>query len=120
VQPDGRSLLLTEGVIRARSRDPAHEGRFNAAQLSTIEPAQVYRYTIDFWRGTGNLFQQGHRIRIEISSSWFPYHLPNLNTGADNLALASMTDAVVAHQQIYHGPGYPSNIELPIVSRKRQ
>jgi putative CocE/NonD family hydrolase len=120
VQPDGRSLLLTEGVIRARSRDPVHEGRFNAAQLSTIEPAQVYRYTIDFWRGTGNLFQQGHRIRIEISSSWFPYHLPNLNTGADNLALASMTDAVVAHQKIYHGPAYPSNIELPIVPRRRQ
>ena len=115
VQPDGRPLLLTEGVIRARNRDPAHEGRFNAAQLSSIEPNHVYPYTIDFWRGTGNLFQQGHRIRIEISSSWFPYHLPNLNTGADNLALVSMTDAVVARQTIYHGSKYPSNVVLPIV-----
>ena len=115
VQPDGRPMLLTEGVIRARNRDPAHEGRFNAAQLSSIEPNHVYPYTIDFWRGTGNLFQQGHRIRIEISSSWFPYHLPNLNTGADNLALVSMTDAVIARQTIYHGSKYPSNVVLPIV-----
>ena len=115
VQPDGRPMLLTEGVIRARNRDPAHEGRFNAAQLSSIEPNQVYPYTINFWRGTGNLFLQGHRIRIEISSSWFPYHLPNLNTGADNLALVSMTDAVVARQTIYHGSKYPSNVVLPIV-----
>ena len=60
VQPDGRSMLLTEGVLRARNRDPAHEGRFNAAQLSAIEPGHIYEYTLRFWRGTGNLFGQGH------------------------------------------------------------
>ncbi len=117
VQPDGRSLLLTEGVLRARNRDPAREGRFNAAQLSAIEPDHIYPYTIRFWRGTGNLFGRGHRIRIEISSSWYPYYLPNFNTGADNLAMVSMTEAVVAHQRIYHGPRYPSSILLPVIRR---
>ena len=119
VQPDGRSMLLTEGVLRARNRDPAHEGRFNAAQLSAIEPDHIYAYTIRFWRGTSNLFSQGHRIRIEISSSWYPYYLPNLNTGADNLAMVSMTEAVVAHQAIHHGPRYPSYILLPIVPPRK-
>lgn len=115
VQPDGRALLLADGVIRARNRDPANQGRFNGAQLTTIEPGAVYQYTIDFWRGTGNLFLKGHRIRVEISSSWFPFFLPNLNTGADNLALVSMTDAVVARQKVHHGTDYPSHILLPVV-----
>jgi len=115
VQPDGRALLLADGAMRARNRDPANEGRFNAAQLSTIDPDKVYQYTIRFWRGTGNLFQQGHRIRVEVSSSWFPFFLPNLNTGADNLAMVSMSEAVVAHQTVRHGPSYPSHILLPVI-----
>ena len=115
VQPDGRALLLADGVLRARSRDPAHEGRFNSAQFSTIDPGEVYQYTIRFWRGTGNLFQLRHRIRVEISSSWFPFFLPNLNTGADNLAMVSMSEAVVAHQSVHHGPRFPSHILLPVI-----
>jgi putative CocE/NonD family hydrolase len=118
VQSDGRALLLADGVLRARSRDPAHEGRFNAAQLSTIEPGTVYRYTIRFWRGTANEFQRGHRIRVEISSSWFPFFLPNLNTGADNLGLVRMSDAVIAHQSVRHGPQFPSHILLPVISKR--
>jgi len=115
VEPDGRSLLLADGVLRARSRDPAHQGRFNAEQFSTIQAGEVYQYTIRFWRGTANLFQQGHRIRVEVSSSWFPFFLPNLNTGADNLATVNMSEAVVAHQVVHHGPKDPSYILLPII-----
>lgn len=119
VLPDGRSLLLTEGVVRARSRDPANEGRFSASQLSVVESGKVYKYIIQFWRGTANLFQRGHRIRVELSSSWYPYYAPNLNTGADNLATVRMSDAVVARQVIYHAPDYPSHISLPIVHRSQ-
>ncbi|MBI4164193.1 MAG: CocE/NonD family hydrolase [Acidobacteria bacterium] len=115
VQPDGRSLLLAEGVMRARNRNPSNEGRFNSAQLSTIEPGKVYQYTIQFWRGTANVFQQGHRIRVEISSSWYPKFLPNLNAGADNVAMVSMSEAVIARQTVHHGPQYPSHILLPVI-----
>jgi len=115
VQPDGRALLLADGAMRARNRDPAREGGFNAAQLSAIEPGKIYKYTIRFWRGTANLFQAGHRIRVEISSSWFPFFLPNLNTGADNLAMVNMSEAIVAHQTIHHGPKFPSYIVLPVI-----
>jgi putative CocE/NonD family hydrolase len=116
VQQDGRSLLLAEGAMRARSRDENNSGRFNSERLSTITPAKIYRYTIQFWRGTANLFQVGHRIRVEISSSWFPYFAPNLNTGADNLAMVSMDKAIVANQTVYHGPRYPSHILLPVIA----
>ena len=79
VHPDGRASLLCDGVMRARYRDPENHGAFRADKLSEIAPEQVYEYTIDFWRATANLFKAGHRIRVEVSSSYFPYYLPNLN-----------------------------------------
>jgi putative CocE/NonD family hydrolase len=87
VHPDGYSALLGEGVLRARYRDPKKAGAYNPNELSEIVPDKVYEYSIDFWRVTGNVFKPGHRIRIEISSSFFPYYLRNLNTGADNVGL---------------------------------
>jgi len=116
VQPDGYSAFLAEGIMRARHRDPKHNGAFNPDTLSKIEPNQVYEYTIDFWRPTGNAFAKGHRIRVEISSSYFPYYLRNLNTGADNIGLE--TNSVVAHQKVFHSAEYPSHVVLPVIPRR--
>ena len=116
VQPDGKALFLGEGVMRARHRDK-RSGAFNSARLSEIEPDEVYPYTIEFWRPTANVFAKGHRIRIEISSSYYPYYLRNLNTGEDNLALA--TEEVIAKQTIYHEPHYASHVILPIIPASR-
>jgi len=113
VHPNGYAALLGEGIIRARNRDPAAGGQFNPAQLSTIEPNRVYEYRIKFWRVTGNVFAKGHRIRLEISSSYYPFYLRNLNSGADNAGL--VTESVVATQRIHHGATYPSRIVLPVI-----
>jgi putative CocE/NonD family hydrolase len=113
VHPDGRALFLAEGVMRARHRDDQRRGAFNPERLSSIDPDRVYEYAIDFWRPTGNVFAKGHRIRVEISSSYYPYYLRNLNTGEDNLALA--TQPVVARQTIRHDADHPSHIVLPVV-----
>jgi hypothetical protein len=113
VHPDGYAALLCDGVMRARYRDPDNHGAFTSERLSKIEPNQVYEYTVDFWRATGNAFLPGHRIRVEISSSYFPYYLRNLNTGSDNNGLETrMTTAV---QKIYHSTEYPSHILLPVI-----
>lgn len=113
VSPDGRGAFLCDGVIRARCRDPERNGAFNSTRLSEIVPDKIYEYTIAFWRGTGNQFQKGHRIRVEISSSLFPYYLPNLNTGADNVGLETVGE--VAHQKVFHDAEHPSHIVLPVV-----
>ena len=116
VQPDGFSAMLCEGIMRARHRDPEREGAFNPSKLSVIEPGQVYEYTIEFWRATANAFAKGHRIRVEISSSYFPYYLRNLNTGADNIGLE--TSAVVAEQKVFHTTGQASHVVLPVIPRR--
>jgi putative CocE/NonD family hydrolase len=113
VQPDGRALFLGEGVMRARHRDSAKSGAYNSQRLSTLEPNEPYEYRINFWRPTGNLFSKGHKIRIEISSSYYPYYLRNLNTGEDNLALA--TKEAIARQTIYHDAQRPSHVVLPVI-----
>ena len=113
VDPDGRSLFLGEGVMRARHRDPELDGAFNPHKLSTLEPNQPYEYRIDFWRPTGNVFARGHRIRIEISSSYYPYYLRNPNTDEDNIGLA--TRFQIAKQQIFHDAAQPSHVVLPVI-----
>ncbi|MEX1231775.1 MAG: CocE/NonD family hydrolase [Planctomycetaceae bacterium] len=116
VQPDGTALFLAEGVMRARHRDPKNHGAFNPHQLSRIEPDEAYEYTIDFWRPTGNVFAQGHRLRIEISSSYYPYFLRNPNSANDNLGL--VTEFQKAEQTVYHDAERPSHVILPIIPAK--
>ena len=113
VRPDGYAGLLCEGVMRARHRDPLREGEFNPDRLSNLEPGKVYPYTIEFWRATGNVFGKGHRIRVEVSSSYFPYFLRNLNTGADNVGLE--TGSVVAQQAVHHDRDAASHVMLPVI-----
>ena len=113
VHPDGYAALLCDGIIRARCRDPERGGAFNSTKLSQIEPDKVYEYLIEFWRGTGNAFLKGHRIRVEISSSYYSLYLRNLNTGADNVGLE--TSHVVAQQTIHHDAARPSHVVLPVM-----
>lgn len=113
VHPDGRALFLAEGVMRARHRDPHRAGEFNPHKLSAVEPGQSYEYTIKFWRPTGNLFKRGHRIRIEISSSYYPYYLRNPNSGQDNIGLVNRFET--AKQTVFHNASRPSHVVLPIL-----
>ena len=106
VAPDGYSEMLCEGLMRARHRDPARNGAFNPDKLNTI----------DFWPATGNAVAKGHRIRVEIMSSYFPLSLPNLNSGADNIGLETTT--VAAQQKIFHSAKNPSHIVLPLIPRR--
>jgi len=113
VYPDGRALFLGEGIMRARHRGPEHRGTFNPYKLSTIKPNRPYEYTIDFYRPTGNVFARGHRIRIEISSSYYPYFLCNPNTNEDNIGLAK--EFRTARQTIYHDAERPSYVVFPVI-----
>ena len=63
---------------------------------------------------TSALFDKGHRIRVEVTSSNFPRFARNLNTGGDNWA---EEEGVPAQNIVYHSSEYPSQIRLPIVKR---
>jgi hypothetical protein len=63
---------------------------------------------------TANQFKKGHRIRLEVSSSAFPFFLKNQNTGK---SIGTDTDSIVARQRIYHNKNYPSHLQLPILKK---
>lgn len=104
VQPDGRSLLIAEGIQRAKYRNWNHEA-------IPIEPGAVTKYTINLGN-TSHVFRKGHRIRIHVSSSNFPLFDRNMNTGH---SIGEDAVGVVAEQTIYHDSNYPSHIELPVI-----
>jgi predicted acyl esterase len=104
VYPDGRSMLVADGILRARFR----EG-FDREVL--MEPGKVYRFDIDL-QSTSLIFNRGHRIRVAISSSNAPRFEPNPNTG-DPWRANDRT--VVAEQTVWTGDGKPSCVVLPVV-----
>jgi putative CocE/NonD family hydrolase len=104
VRPDGFAQRLSDGLVRARFRD-GHD------RASLIEPGRVYEYEIDCWN-TCQVFNKGHRIRIEIASSAFPAHDVNPNTGGP---LGKTVGGVPATQRIQHDRQHPSHVVLPIV-----
>jgi putative CocE/NonD family hydrolase len=106
VYPDGRSIFLTEGIIRARYRN-SDEG--DSTEL--LEPGEAAEYRIRCYP-IANVFLRGHRIRLDVTSSSFPRFSRNLNNGED---VGTSTRIEVAQQAVLHTDVYPSRIVLPVV-----
>ena len=109
VAPDGTAFnLMSPGldVLRASYRD-LKKGR----QLLT--PNRVYELHLDNLI-TSNVFQKGHRIRVQISGTFFPNFSRNPQTGELENSSATMQKANIS---IYSDRRHPSRIVLPVVSR---
>ena len=104
VYPDGSTINIAEGILRAKYRD-------SQETATLLTPGKVYSLAIDLW-ATSNVFRPGHRIRLEVSSSNFPRFDRNLNTGesaATSAKLASATNTIL------HDAAHPSALLLPVV-----
>jgi uncharacterized protein len=63
-----------------------------------------------------HVFRPGHRIMVQVQSSWFPLYDRNPQTFVANIFWAKPADYRKALQRIYHAPGQASFIELPLVA----
>jgi predicted acyl esterase len=104
VAPDGRSLNLCDGILRARYRN-------SLSRAELLEPDRVYTYRIQLG-STSYVFAPGYRMRLQISSSNFPRFDRNLNTGGD---IATEQRGRVAVQRVFHGGVQASHLLLPVV-----
>jgi putative CocE/NonD family hydrolase len=105
VYPDGRALAIADGILRARYRE-------STSQPQWLTPGKVYRLKIDL-SGTAILFPQGHRLRVEITSSAFPAFDRNLNTTEP---FGAGTEMRKARQSVYHTAAYPSHLLLSVTN----
>jgi hypothetical protein len=91
-------------------------GRYrNDLSKPTAIPAdsvERYRFALP---NADHVFLKGHRVMVQIQSSWFPLYDRNPQTFVPNIFYAKPGDYRKATQKIYHAPGMESAIELPIV-----
>ncbi|RME04551.1 MAG: CocE/NonD family hydrolase, partial [Deltaproteobacteria bacterium] len=104
VYPDGRSILLLDGILRMRYREGFDREVF-------MEPGTIYEITVDLW-STSIVVNRGHRLRVAVSSSNAPRFDVNPNTGEP---IGEATTMVVATQTLYHDARHPSRLILPVV-----
>jgi predicted acyl esterase len=109
VYPDDRSMLVLDGIQRARMRC----GDDTECLLTPGVPVEL---TVDLW-STALVFNAGHRIRISVSGSNWPRFEVNPNDGAD---LNLDTEGAVAQPRLLFGSGYPSRVELPMPQQVRR
>lgn len=107
VAADGHARPLTWGIVRGRYLR-GHE------TPTLLEPHRVHEWPVDLW-ATAHVFKAGHAIRVEITSSLFPFFGRNHNTGKPP---AEDDTFVVAAQSVHHAPTRPSRVTLPVVGRR--
>lgn len=104
VYPDGRSFNLCEGSLRARFRE-------GLVREKLLTPGKVYPVEIDLW-STSIIFNRGHRLRVQATSSSAPGFDPNPNTGAP---FRAGDQTCVARNTVWVDARRPSHFVLPVV-----
>jgi predicted acyl esterase len=107
VYPDGRSMLVMDGILRMRNRNGNDHWDF-------MDAGEIYEITIDLW-STSYVWNMGHQIRVAISSSNSPRFLANPNT-VDGIY--KNTTYSIAKNTLYMDSSHPSCIILPVIEEK--
>jgi putative CocE/NonD family hydrolase len=104
VHPDGTSMLVCDGILRARFKD-------SFKKPVALVPHMPTEFEVDLW-ATSHVFQKGHRLRVTVSSSSFPRWDRNWQTGGNN---AVETSGVIAQNRIFRDEFRPSHVILPLL-----
>ncbi|HET7268682.1 MAG TPA: CocE/NonD family hydrolase, partial [Oleiagrimonas sp.] len=109
-QPEmgGYQLAVAMDIFRGRYREGFAEGKPVAAD----EPLP-YRFALP---PVNHVFAPGHRIMVQVQSSWFPLYDRNPQTFVPNIFMAQPDDYTSAVQRVYHAPDRASHIVLPVVT----
>jgi hypothetical protein len=104
----GYQLMISADILRGRYRD-------SLSNPKAIPPdqKQVYRFALP---NANHVFLPGHRIMVQVQSSWFPVYDRNPQTYVENIFFAKPTDYKKATIKIFDGGSNASFVELPVVS----
>ncbi len=104
----GYQLMISADIFRGRYRESLEK----AKPIAANQPL-----TYHFALPTANhVFLPGHRIMVQVQSSWFPLYDRNPQTFVPDIFWAKPADYQRAAQHIYHAPGQASFVELPVVT----
>jgi putative CocE/NonD family hydrolase len=104
----GYQLMVAADIFRGRY----HESLETAKAIPTGETL-TYRFALPT---AHHVFLPGHRLMVQVQSSWFPLYDRNPQTFVPNIFWAKPRDYAKATQRVFHEPGRMSFVELPVVS----
>ena len=107
-QMGGYQLAVSMDIFRGRYRESFEKPK-------AIPPNKPLRYRFAL-PTVNHVFLPGHRIMVQIQSSWFPLYDRNPQTFVKNIFWAKPEDYRKAEQRIYHEPKHASFVELPVVT----
>jgi putative CocE/NonD family hydrolase len=107
-QMGGYQLMVSADIFRGRYRES-----FAKAAPITAGAALAYRFALPT---ANHVFLPGHRMMVQVQSSWFPLYDRNPQTYVPSIFWAKPEDYRKAVQRIHHAPGQASFVELPIVT----
>jgi len=102
----GYQLMIAADIFRGRYRES-----FSTPKAINAGVPLAYRFALPT---ANHVFLPGHRIMVQVQSSWFPLYDRNPQTFVPNIFWAKPGDYRKATQRIYHAPGQASSIELPV------
>src|SRR5262249_61766976 len=103
----GYKLMFSADIFRGRYRETLEFSK----PIESGKPL-VYRFALPT---ANHVFLKGHRLMVQIQSSWFPLYDRNPQTFVSNIFWAKPADYKKAVQRVYHAPGQASFIELPVI-----
>ena len=103
----GYQLMVSADIFRGRYRESMETPK----ALTPNEPL-LYRFALPT---ANHVFRPGHRIMVQVQSSWFPLYDRNPQTFVPSIFWAKPSDYRRAVQRVYHAPGQASRVELPVV-----
>jgi len=100
----GYELMIADEIFRGRYRN-------SYAKPEPIVPGEVTQFSVDL-HTTNHVFKKGHRIMVQVQSSWFPLYDRNPQKFVPNIFEAKETDYQKATQKVYRSKRYPSHVEI--------
>jgi hypothetical protein len=104
----GYELMVSNDVLRGRYLESFSKPR-------SLVPDKVERFTVDL-HTQEYTFRPGHRIMIQVQSTWFPIIDRNPQRFVPNIFAAEPADFQRATHVIYRSTGYPTHLTLPVVT----
>ena len=106
IEMGGYQLMVSADIFRGRYRES-----YETPHAITPDKPLLYHWTLPT---ANHVFLPGHRIMVQIQSSWFPLYDRNPQTFVPNIFWAKPADYKKAVQRVYHSTDAASFIELPV------
>jgi putative CocE/NonD family hydrolase len=103
----GYELMIADEIFRGRFRN-------SFEKPEPITPGEVTPFTIDL-HTANHVFKKGHRIMVQVQSTWFPLYDRNPQKFVPNIFEAKESDYQKATQHIYRSNRFPSSVEISVL-----